>query len=708
MFKANEKSMLNLFISIAETLEKSRLEAQTLAGLAGKIKQAADFLGCDEESAAFFAIMFVLQNQGKEEVNLHDIAEFLDYSFIHILEFRGVISALEDACLIYVKNRFADRTESNGYRISGSVMTDVIDGTPVVHLQEEETTETVLAGLYSIESSYSKNEMNETEYKRELVRYETKHAECVVVKNICALFKDDFESRILLYAICHWFMMGRLAVLWATDEKKLDILPKTKKAARMKSLSDETDILMKEGLIKRGVIIDGGFRERYDITKEGLKRIFGDEAENYIGTVAEETELEQTLHVLRKIAAIFEDESILCISKQMKIDRIEQRNRKLPFFAHMQKSISVSEHRSFLYACIHDRVTFGGDSNLNATLSDLYGQGSKEFNAEFRLFQEEKHPLLEAGFLELIKDEQANNAEVEVGDRALDLLFGESADLYKRKSTAKNIIEPENLPKKTLYYAAEVQEQIDMLASSLTQEHLCAMQKRLAEKALPKGIVALLYGAPGTGKTESVYQIAKRTNRKIFHVDIAESKSCWFGESEKKIKKIFSDYRALCRSCTTHNENIPILLFNEADALISKRKSVESGAVAQTENAMQNILLEEIEKLDGILIATTNLFENMDKAFERRFLFKVKFEKPTVAARSKIWKSKLDWLPDADAQRLAEQFDFSGGEIDNIARKCEISQIIHGTTADTAEIADLCKKERLLTSDTAKHIGFGA
>ena len=86
------------------------------------------------------------------------------------------------------------------------------------------------------------------------------------------------------------------------------------------------------------------------------------------------------------------------------------------------------------------------------------------------------------------------------------------------------------------------------------------MQKRLESKGLPKGVAVLLYGAPGTGKTETVYQLAKKTNRKILHVDIAESKSMWFGESEKIIKKIFTNYRQMCKAAERHKENTPILL----------------------------------------------------------------------------------------------------------------------------------------------------
>ena len=245
-----------------------------------------------------------------------------------------------------------------------------------------------------------------------------------------------------------------------------------------------------------------------------------------------------------------------------------------------------------------------------------------------------------------------------------------------------------------------------MLEESLSQKNLVAMQKRLEAKGLPKGVAVLLYGAPGTGKTETVYQLAKRTNRKILHVDISESKSMWFGESEKIIKRIFTNYRKLCKNAERHKENTPILLFNEADALISKRRDVTSGNCAQTENAMQNILLEEIEKLDGIIFATTNLCENMDKAFERRFLFKVEYEKPSLDARKKIWGTKLPELEDKDLEKLADRFDFSGGEIDNIVRKCEMTEIIKGKLPSFTEITELCENERLEKEERECHMGF--
>ena len=223
----------------------------------------------------------------------------------------------------------------------------------------------------------------------------------------------------------------------------------------------------------------------------------------------------------------------------------------------------------------------------------------------------------------------------------------------------------------------------------------------MEENSLPKGVAVLFHGLPGTGKTAAVDMIAKATGRSVYHVDIAASKTCWFGESEKLFKKIFTDYRRMCET----EERKPILLFNEADALFSKRRDVDSGNCAQTENALQNILLEELETLDGILIATTNLCDNFDSAFERRFLFKVKFGQPDKAAKKAIWKSKLPWLPEVDCGKLASQFDLSGGEIDNIVRKSFMEEVLTGNRPDVAMLEAWCKGEKLHAGKAAA-IGF--
>lgn len=210
-----------------------------------------------------------------------------------------------------------------------------------------------------------------------------------------------------------------------------------------------------------------------------------------------------------------------------------------------------------------------------------------------------------------------------------------------------------------------------------------------------------IYGAPGTGKTEMAKQIARETGRDIMTVEISKTKSMWFGESEKIIKKVFSEYASFIEEC----DRIPILLFNEADAVFSKRTSVTDSNVVKTENAIQNIILEELENFKGILIATTNLQDNLDAAFERRFLFKVQFRKPDIINRARIWESKLNSLTNEDARKLASQYDFSGGGIDNIVRKWEIHSLINGEADVFSTIERFCEEERL--GERKRSIGFG-
>src|SRR5690606_13507719 len=101
---------------------------------------------------------------------------------------------------------------------------------------------------------------------------------------------------------------------------------------------------------------------------------------------------------------------------------------------------------------------------------------------------------------------------------------------------------PEDIKSKPLFYNERDATQMNMLREILDEDKFSDIQKRMSEKAMPTGVIALLYGHPGTGKTESVYQFARETNREVIQVDISQSKSMWFGESEKLIKKIFTRY----------------------------------------------------------------------------------------------------------------------------------------------------------------------
>ena len=108
-----------------------------------------------------------------------------------------------------------------------------------------------------------------------------------------------------------------------------------------------------------------------------------------------------------------------------------------------------------------------------------------------------------------------------------------------------------------------------------------------------------------------------------------------------------------------------------------------------------------------MLIATTNLTKNLDKAFERRFLFKVEFHKPETEVKAQIWQSMLQDLSPEEVRALAARYDFSGGQIENITRKRTIDYILSGKHASLKEIEAYCDAELLNDSSVRKSvIGF--
>ena len=337
-----------------------------------------------------------------------------------------------------------------------------------------------------------------------------------------------------------------------------------------------------------------------------------------------------------------------------------------------------SEHYGFLFDDQHERYRF------------------------CRTLNEGTHKLVRKKFLEKAFDdgfESDNDFTLTDGCRKW-LLRG--FDVKVPESVDSNVLRSTSIAEKNLYFCESVQRQMDTFSDLISEEHFNDICARLKEKGLRQGFACLFYGAPGTGKTESVLQLARRSGRDIMQVSVSEIKDKWVGNSEKNIKAVFDRYRMLVRQ----SERAPILLFNEADAVIGKRLTNVNRSVDKMENSIQNIILQEMELLEGIMIATTNLEENFDGAFERRFLYKVKFEKPQLEQRCRIWQSLMPALSDDAAEILASKYDFSGGQIENIARKCGVESVLYGDEAVTEQLIDrLCSEESI--SKKSIKIGFG-
>lgn len=386
-------------------------------------------------------------------------------------------------------------------------------------------------------------------------------------------------------------------------------------------------------------------------------------------------------------------------------------NPQLPL-CQVAMSLDDIHERSLLLMAIFDYAQWADSADEGLTMDSIDRLYPDDYECGWlrEQIQNGTHILIEKGYIE-------HKCEEGIADTERIMLTSKAKQelLSEYKPTRTRVVKPrmqnrylkscKAIRKKEMFFNETEQEQIERLTSLLSQENFASVQQRLEEQKMRKGFACLFYGAPGTGKTETVLQIARKTGRNIMQVDIAGLKDKWVGESEKNIKFVFSQYKKLCQS----SEVMPILFFNEADAIINKRTENVSHSVDKMDNAMQNIILQEMEDLEGILIATTNLTSNLDNAFERRFLFKVEFRKPDTDVKVKLWSSMLGKdISDDDAHRLAVSYDFSGGQIENIARKRTIDYVLYGKQITFEVLDSYCKAESLNKNTVRPAIGFRA
>lgn len=370
-------------------------------------------------------------------------------------------------------------------------------------------------------------------------------------------------------------------------------------------------------------------------------------------------------------------------------------------YAQTLKNLHLSDENILLFTFIAYRFVYHKDDCISFwDIRAIFDNGQVPSSCKCDL-RDQKSELLCCNLIENIcEDGRVRPDAFKITKETKKELLSEIIKTNGSK-TYNDLLKHETFAKKTLIYNQKEKEQIDELSAILSADRFKDIQNRLEKAGMRKGFCCLFYGEPGTGKTETVYQIARQTGRDILRVDVEEIKSCWVGESEKNIKSLFDRYRRIC----SNSELAPILLFNEADAVLGVRMEGAAKAVDKMENSLQNIILQEMESLDGIMIATTNLTTNLDKAFERRFLYKIRYEKPTKEGRAQIWQTMLPGLNNDDACKLASEYNLSGGEIENIVRKHSVAAILSGDDSiNVSALSKLCQSERINVNRL--HVGF--
>ena len=299
----------------------------------------------------------------------------------------------------------------------------------------------------------------------------------------------------------------------------------------------------------------------------------------------------------------------------------------------------------------------------------LAGEDLRARLAMRRLFNED-HELHRLGILRISHDapgEPRFSAPLLLAEEYLDLFTTGQRHKpdYSASVPAKRITTA--LEWSDLVLAEESREEIDMIVTWV-RHGARIMREWHLDKAIKPGYRSLFFGPPGTGKTLTATLIGQAAQADVYRIDLSLVVSKYIGETEKNLAHVFDQ---------AHSRGW-LLFFDEADALFGKRTATAS-AHDRYANQEVSYLLQRIEDFPGVVILATNLKDNIDDAFARRFQSQIHFPMPDAEQRRRLWEGMLRHSgrldADIDVAGLAEAYELSGGAIANIIRYGAISAV---------------------------------
>ncbi|MGB7401775.1 MAG: ATP-binding protein [Arcobacter sp.] len=384
------------------------------------------------------------------------------------------------------------------------------------------------------------------------------------------------------------------------------------------------------------------------------------------------------------------------------------------------KENDLDEQEQMIFIALLKEEYSGGDESIRDmnSLIDLISHDDYE-KIKNRSLLEESSKLVSTGLVdydEMLTPFGGINRNFYIPD---EVLYKISHPAKKKTRTSKikidNVIKEQDMfelisTDKTLE---------DVVLNPKTKETLDALLQQVDKKVInrlkewgikdrKKGIDAriIFYGIAGTGKTLTALAMAKSLKRQVLAFDCSKILSMYVGESEKNVRKIFETYVDI----RDRTKSEPILLLNEADQFLSSRVTESTSGSDKMHNQMQNIFLEQIERFDGILIATTNLLESLDKAFSRRFNYKIEFVKPNKEQRLELWKKLLPAnIPldkDFDINKISE-IELTGGQIELVIKNTAYKvAVMDDPIFKMEDFKEHITKEQKSQFDSENKVGF--
>lgn len=689
----NTFSAVGLIQAIANKLRDEKLK--NISSVEKEIAELGEYLGTDQMETILFVAIFD-RTSGGSTSDVDDISRYFECSSLDIVAHKKAFDKLMlNGMIEKAKNRHGSSASftSSNFRVPSVVFEAVLSNDllgETKSVQGEPDHFDMITQIGEWLENRDNEDLTTASFLKQAKELEDTFSSCDFVQTVRKML-PEIEDRVLFYDICKDnFIDDENSDLEDTLKDLFD--HRNRVLTEMKNFINEESVLQQSGLVDCWQDDD---EYKMAPSKRGYELLLGEFADVKMKKTIGLDKYEFVKAVSECIAQRKRNNFNIYRLKNNVWD-LECKNSSLPLVKEARKILGQSD-RIFFYEMCNDSLS--GRTYLETTLNDMFDKQQRIMEETVR-WKNEEHPLQTLGLAEMGEESFFGGTKIELTDEGREMFLQEDAEKFKTKEKTNDVLSVDTIKAKNLYFSPALRKQVDFLSDSIQPEAFEKLQTRLKDKGLPSGVAALFYGTPGTGKTETVYQLAKASGRDVMQVDISEMKTCWYGESQKLVKGVFKKYERLCKK----GKKAPILLFNEADAIFSKRMENTSSSVDQTENAIQNIILEQMEKLQGILIATTNLEGNLDPAFERRFLFKVKFEKPSIDAKTLIWRDKLSQISDSDAKSLAAEYDFSGGEIDNIVRKATMNEVLTGDGYSLEYLRELCSQEHL--TNKSGRIGF--
>lgn len=289
--------------------------------------------------------------------------------------------------------------------------------------------------------------------------------------------------------------------------------------------------------------------------------------EKYIPKKYTDLTCQELFGILEDIFELRSDNEITYETMSHKINSLLEDNSHLNFVSELDCLFPDDGDEKFLFLLFCHLCVNNGDDNIGYHDLDFLYDDKREWNRTKSELSRGTHLLFNLKVIEYNNDDgMVDRESFRMTSEAKSGLLSELNLRGKTKSDS-GLIKCNEIVEKKLFYGLNIQSQIDELGGLLSEGHYHEIHARMKESGFRCGFTCLFYGAPGTGKTETVLQLARQTGRDIMQVDVSRIKSCWVGESEKNIKSLFDAYREKVKKSVI----TPILLFNEADAIINKR-----------------------------------------------------------------------------------------------------------------------------------------